>query len=132
MKLHTVHGYEVLKRAEEMAGLPQEASFLRCAKEMARSHHEKWDGSGYPDGLKGEDIPVSARLMALADVYDALRTKRVYKPAMPHEKAREIICEGRGVHFDPAVVDAFLATEQSFQDILDTNADPEEASETDL
>lgn len=126
MKLHTVRGYEVLKRAEEMAGLSQDMSFLHYAKEVARSHHEKWDGSGYPDGLKGEEIPISARLMALADVYDALRAKRVYKPQMSHEKAREIICSGKGAHFDPAVVDAFLSTETEFQRILDKYADTEE------
>ena len=126
MKQHTVRGYEVLKRSEEMAGVSKDMSFLRYAKEVARSHHEKWDGSGYPDGLKGEEIPVSARLMALADVYDALRAKRVYKPQMPHEKARAIICEGKGAHFDPDVVDAFLAKERAFQDILDKYADPEE------
>lgn len=126
LKLHTVRGYDVLKKSEEMAGLSQEMSFLQYAKEVARSHHEKWDGTGYPDGLKGEDIPLSARLMALADVYDALRAKRVYKPQMPHEKAREIICNGRGTHFDPLVVDAFLAVEQTFQDILEKNPDPVE------
>lgn len=126
MKLHTVRGYEVLKKAEELAGLSQDMSFLYYAKEVARSHHEKWDGSGYPDGLKGEEIPVSARLMALADVYDALRAKRVYKPQMPHEKARAIILEGKGTHFDPDVVDAFSAREDAFQKILETYADTEE------
>lgn len=126
MKQHTVRGYEVLKRSEEMAGVSKDMSFLRYAKEVARSHHEKWDGSGYPDGLKGEEIPISARLMALADVYDALRAKRVYKPQMPHEKARAIICEGKGAHFDPDVVDAFLAKERAFQDILEKYADTEE------
>lgn len=131
MKLHTVRGYEVLKRSEEMAGLSQDMSFLHYAKEVARSHHEKWDGSGYPDGLKGEEIPVSARLMALADVYDALRAKRVYKPQMSHEKAREIICAGKGAHFDPAVVDAFLSTENEFRRILDKYADPEEVPRRD-
>lgn len=123
IKLHAIHGYAVLVHAEKLAGLPQELSFLRFAKELTRSHHEKWDGTGYPDGLKGEEIPISARLMALADVYDALCAKRVYKDAMPHEKAREIICEGRGKQFDPLVVDAFLALEHSFQEITKQFAD---------
>jgi response regulator RpfG family c-di-GMP phosphodiesterase len=89
-------------------------SFLRLAQEIAHTHHEKWDGSGYPQGLKGKDIPLSGRLMALADVYDALISKRVYKPAFPHEKAKEIILEGRESHFDPDVVDTFLAVEDEF------------------
>ncbi len=126
MKLHTLRGFEVLKQSEEMAGVSQDMSFLRYAKEVARSHHEKWDGSGYPDGLKGEEIPLSARLMALADVYDALRAKRSYKPQMSHEKARTIILEGRGTHFDPNVVDAFINTEKSFQTIMDKYADTNE------
>lgn len=125
MKRHTLRGFEVLKRAEEMAGLTQETSFLRYAKEVARSHHEKWDGTGYPDGLKGEEIPLSARLMALADVYDALRAKRVYKPRMSHEKTKEIICSGRGAGFDPSVTDAFVALEYEFQNILEKYPDPE-------
>ncbi|WP_042007363.1 HD-GYP domain-containing protein, partial [Aeromonas dhakensis] len=79
--------------------------------------HEKWDGSGYPAGLAGEAIPLSGRLMALADVYDALISKRVYKPAFSHEQARTIIVEGRGRHFDPAIVDAFLACEEEFRQI---------------
>ena len=92
-------------------------SFLRFAKEIAGSHHEKWDGSGYPEGLAGEAIPLSARLMALADVYDALISKRVYKEAFSHEVARNIIVQGNGTHFDPAVIDAFIALEQDFIDI---------------
>ncbi|NLV40028.1 MAG: CHASE2 domain-containing protein [Candidatus Hydrogenedentes bacterium] len=129
IKGHTRLGYTTLARAEKMAGLSHDVSFLRFAKEVARSHHEKWDGTGYPDGLSGEEIPLSARLMALADVYDALRAKRVYKEPMTHEKAREIICEGRGRHFDPDVVDAFLALEQPFQDIISEHADSEESEE---
>lgn len=126
IKQHAPLGYAVLTRAEEMAGLPHDISFLRFAKELTLSHHEKWDGTGYPNGLKGEEIPLSARLMALADVYDALRTKRVYKEPMPHENAREIICRDRGKHFDPDVVDAFLALEQPFQDIINEHTDAEE------
>ena len=87
--------------------------------EIARSHHERWDGSGYPDGLSGAEIPLSARIMGLADVYDALRSKRHYKDAFPHEKAVAIIREDRGSHFDPDVADAFLENEASFAETWD-------------
>jgi len=89
-------------------------SFLLLGKEIAYYHHEKWDGTGYPDGLKGKEIPLSARVVALADVYDALTTERFYKEAFTHEKSREIIINLRGTHFDPDVVDAFLANEKDF------------------
>ena len=115
MKTHTTLGYEALVAGEH--GLVNEVEFLRFAKEITLSHQEKWDGSGYPQALRGEAIPVSARLMALADVYDALISRRVYKPAFPHDKSAAIIVEGRGQHFDPDVVDAFLAVQQQFQDI---------------
>ena len=115
MKTHTTLGHDALVAAEH--GLVAGVEFLRFAKEIALSHQEKWDGSGYPQALSGEDIPVSARLMALADVYDALISRRVYKPAFPHDKSAAIIVEGRGQHFDPDVVDAFLAVQQQFQDI---------------
>jgi len=91
--------------------------FLRMAKEIAYSHQEKWDGSGYPDGLAGDAIPIAARLMALADVYDALISRRVYKKALPHDEAARIIVEDRGKHFDPDIVDAFLAIEDEFKAI---------------
>lgn len=120
MKTHTLLGSEAIRVAEKELG---HTSFLHLAREIAETHHEKWDGSGYPDGLKGDDIPVSGRLMALADVYDALISKRVYKPAFSHEKARSIIIEGRGIHFDPEVVDAFLAIENSFVEITDSFSD---------
>ena len=97
--------------------------FLAIAKEIAHHHHEKWDGSGYPAGLSGEDIPVSARLMALADVFDALICKRVYKPAFSYEEARRIIVEGSGRHFDPDVVNAFLAQYERFTTIADAYAE---------
>lgn len=90
-------------------------SFLSYAMEIAYCHHEKWDGSGYPQGLSGVNIPLSARLMAVADVYDALITKRVYKEAYSHEKAVQLIIEGRGSHFDPDVIDAFLITADAFE-----------------
>jgi len=97
--------------------------FLRFAKEMAYSHQEKWDGSGYPRGIAGDDIPVSARLMAVADVYDALSSRRVYKPPMPHAEAASIIREGRGSHFDPDMVDAFVGLEEKFCEISAQYAD---------
>ncbi len=93
-------------------------AFVNMGIDIARSHHEKWDGSGYPDGLKGENIPLSARLMALADVYDALRSTRPYKSAFSHEKAYKIIIEGAGKHFDPAVIEAFSAVESNFAEVF--------------
>ncbi|TWT77128.1 Cyclic di-GMP phosphodiesterase response regulator RpfG [Posidoniimonas polymericola] len=111
MREHTVIGGTTLDAA--LASHPS-ASFLRVASEIAWTHHERYDGRGYPNGLAGKDIPLSGRIMALADVYDALTTKRVYKDAMSHETAREILLEGRGTQFDPAVVDAFLAGESDF------------------
>ncbi|MBM7060311.1 two-component system response regulator [Pseudomonas sp. UL073] len=112
MKTHTTLGRDALQRAED--GLGIEVPFLRLAKEIAYSHQEKWDGSGYPEGKAGEDIPLSARLMAVADVYDALTSQRVYKPGMPHEDAVALISEQRGRHFDPDLVDAFLAIQEEF------------------
>ncbi len=122
MKTHTTLGFEAIVRAE--ASLGHGMPFLRFAKEITLSHQEKWDGSGYPQGLAGDAIPVSARLMALADVYDALISRRVYKPAFTHEQARDIIVAGRGQHFDPDVVDAFLALEDEFRNIARRFADP--------
>ncbi len=106
MKTHARLGSEAIEQAERDAVQP--VAFLAIAKEIAHWHHEKWDGSGYPDGLAGEAIPIPARLMALADVFDALISRRVYKPPMPFEQARDIILGDRGRHFDPDVVDAFL------------------------
>ena len=100
-----------------------DVAFLRLAKEIALSHHEQWDGQGYPEGLRGDAIPVSARLMAVADVYDALISRRVYKPAYSHARATEIIVEGSGSHFDPVVVDAFMALGDEFRTIALTHAD---------
>lgn len=106
MKTHTTLGRDSIIAAEKL--IDSSTSFLRIAREIAWSHHEKWDGTGYPSGLAGEDIPVPGRLMAVADVYDALISRRVYKPAIPHEKAVAMIQEGSGNHFDPDVVRAFL------------------------
>ncbi|HSD37158.1 MAG TPA: HD domain-containing phosphohydrolase [Rhodocyclaceae bacterium] len=110
MKRHTEYGRAAIEKAEETLGMPIES--LRVAKEIAYSHHEKWDGSGYPLGLKGCDIPLSARLMAVADVYDAVISRRCYKPAMAHDDAAKIIRTGAGKHFDPAIVAAFERQEE--------------------
>jgi len=115
MKTHTTVGYEAIVRAEKSHGAT--VDFLQPAKEIALYHQEKWDGSGYPEGLAGQAIPLSARLMALADVYDALISKRVYKNAMSHEEAMDIIRQGRGTHFDPDVYDAFCEVEADFRKI---------------
>ncbi|HEX8612446.1 MAG TPA: HD domain-containing phosphohydrolase [Telluria sp.] len=112
MKLHTVYGRDAIAGVERTLGGSN--GFLRYAREIAYSHQEKWDGSGYPQGLAGAAIPLSARLMAVADVYDALTTARAYRPAFTHETAVELIRQGRGEHFDPDVVDAMLAIEERF------------------
>jgi adenylate cyclase len=114
MKRHTVYGRDTILVAERKLG---NTSFLRIAREIAYTHHERWDGSGYPEGLKGEQIPVPGRLMALVDTYDALTSKRVYKSPLPHEKAVQIIIEAKGTQFDPAVVDAFLKVKEDFRRI---------------
>jgi putative two-component system response regulator len=121
MKTHTTLGRDAIEQAERQLGTPVE--FLKLAKEIALSHQEKWDGSGYPEGLAGEAIPASARLMAVADVYDALISRRVYKPAFPHERAVELIAEGRGKHFDPDVTDAFMEIREEFRTIAKRFAD---------
>ena len=107
MKTHSLLGASAIERAVREAD--RNVDFLDIARQIAHFHHEKWDGSGYPRGLKGNEIPISARLMALADVFDALISRRVYKAPMPVEQARDIIIGERGSHFDPDVVDAFLA-----------------------
>ena len=121
MKTHTTLGRDALAHAEQMLGT--EVAFLTLAKEIAYSHQEKWDGSGYPQGLKGDDIPVSARLMAVADVYDALISRRVYKEPMPHAQAMDIIRQSAGRHFDPDVAQAFLEIEDTIQAIAVAYAD---------
>jgi putative two-component system response regulator len=115
MKMHTTLGGNAIANAE--AAIGEEIGFLRYAKEIAYSHQEWWDGSGYPKGLKGDEIPISARLMAVADVYDALINKRVYKRAISHEEAVQVIREGRGTHFDPDIVDAFLGCADGIREI---------------
>ncbi len=121
MKKHTIIGEEVIAKLERMAGQP--TLYLQCAKEIVGCHHEKYDGSGYPRGLAEDAIPLPGRIMAVADVYDALISKRVYKEAMSHQRAMEIMREGRGCHFDPIIFDAFLDVEEQFQRIAETNRD---------
>ena len=114
MKQHPIIGSKTLDAALE---IHPEAKFLGMARDIARSHHEWYDGSGYPDGLSGDNIPLCGRIVALADVYDALTTKRVYKPAFSHEKARNLILDGIGSHFDPDIVKAFLKNEDLFSEV---------------
>ena len=121
MKTHAELGAHAIAQAEADADKPVE--FLRIAKEIANYHHEKWDGSGYPLGLAGNDIPISARLMALADVFDALSCARVYKPAFPLEEARSMIVNGSGTHFDPDIVAAFDREFDSFKRIASMYAE---------
>jgi len=121
MKTHTTLGRDAIVAAESET--TQDNPFFRFAKEITYSHQEKWDGSGYPEGLMGNSIPLSARLMAVADVYDALISERVYKPAYSHEHAVEIIRDGRGSHFDPDMVDAFLLLSEEFRRIARRFAD---------
>lgn len=114
MKTHAELGYQSLKKAEACV---IDKKFIELADEIARTHHEKWDGTGYPRGLKKEEIPLSGRIMALADVYDALISKRVYKDAFSHKEAKEIIVENSGTHFDPDLVEVFLEIEEELQEI---------------
>ncbi|MBB3117214.1 response regulator [Pseudoduganella violacea] len=124
MKTHTTLGRDAIIAAERELGLS--VDFLHFAKEIAYSHQEKWDGSGYPEGLAGEAIPISARLMAVADVYDALISRRVYKEPIPHSEAVATIAKGRGSHFDPDMVDAFLAIQDEMRAIAQHYADSED------
>lgn len=114
MKKHTLIGEEVLNTI--MKRMPSQ-KYLDIAKEIAASHHERFDGEGYPNRLKGNDIPLSARIVSAADVYDALITDRVYREAMPHEKACELILSGKGKQFDPDVIDAFMNIEEKIYEV---------------
>ncbi len=114
MKQHTVCAKNVLNSAGEEIG---NHVFLRAAGELVYSHHERWDGGGYPEGLSGDSIPLVARIMSVADVYDALTSRRVYKPAFTHEESAKLIREGRGTQFDPRIVDAFMRREADFAEI---------------
>jgi len=128
MKSHTTEGGRILKKIVHDAGDTFDAGYLNVSIEMASFHHEKWDGSGYPEHLKGEEIPLSARIMAVADVFDALIAERVYKKGFPYEKAMAIITEGAGKHFDPVVVEAFTHISKDLYDAR-TRVTPE-AGET--
>ncbi|MDY0011575.1 MAG: two-component system response regulator [Rhodocyclaceae bacterium] len=126
IKAHPALGRDAILAAENLIGVS--VSFLRFAKEIAYAHQEKWDGSGYPEGIAGELIPIPARLMAVADVYDALISRRIYKPALTHAEATEIIRAGRGRHFDPDIVSAFLELADEFDAIARRFADTEQDS----
>lgn len=124
MQQHPTLGYEALERAKVEGS--SNSDFLEIAKEIVLSHHEKWDGTGYPQGLAAERIPMAARLMAVADVYDALISRRIYKEPAPHAQAVQIILQGRGTHFDPDVVDAFERIAHEFADIAQQFADSDD------
>jgi putative two-component system response regulator len=121
MKTHATIGRNAIEHAETELG--EKVEFLECAKEIAYYHHEKWDGTGYPEGIAGDTIPLAARLIALVDVYDALISRRIYKPSMTHQEAVEIIITGRGKHFDPDIVDVFLNIQDKFLEICQQFAD---------
>ena len=125
MKTHTTLGYNAILQAERTLGTP--VQFLSFAMNIALSHQEKWNGSGYPQGLTGDAIPIAARLMAVADVYDALICRRVYKQPMSHESAVRIMLDGRGTHFDADVLDAFIAIQAAFVSIAERFADNDAA-----
>ncbi len=125
MKTHTIAGAETLDAAlRQHPGVP----FLQMARDIAACHHERFDGKGYPNGLVGQDIPLCARLVAVADVYDALTSKRVYKNAMPHDVARGILLQDAGTHFDPQIIEAFTSVEEQFVKIRDRYADEHAAA----
>ena len=134
MQNHTLAGQNII---DEAANMVKNSAYLQEAKNLAAYHHEKWNGTGYPYGLKGEDIPLSARIMAVADVFDALVSRRSYKPGFPIEKALDIIREGSGTHFDPEIAETFLKAEKDVRRVAQENyerdnpdepAKPEEAA----
>lgn len=118
MRKHPVHGRDVILNAERATGIRDDAT-LQMAKDIVYTHHEKWDGTGYPEGLKGDAIPIPGRIMAVVDVYDACTTRRLYMPSLSQDEAVALILKGRGTHFDPAVVDAFLVVAPIFRSISD-------------
>lgn len=122
MKTHTTLARDAIEHAEITMG-NRDAKLVQTLKELAFSHQEKWDGSGYPQALSGEQIPLSARLMAIADVYDALISDRVYKAGIPHDQAMQVIFDERGGHFDPDMVDAFIAIQDELDAIVQRYAD---------
>jgi putative two-component system response regulator len=120
MKKHTTFGVSIIQKIMDSAS---ESDFLQHAEIFAGTHHEKWDGSGYPAGLSGEDIPLQGRLMAIADVYDALTSDRPYKKAFSHEEAAQIILEGKGSHFDPILTDVFEQVADQFRCIKNSECE---------
>jgi putative two-component system response regulator len=126
MKTHAIKGESMLAQTRRELG--EDNMMLHFASQIARNHHERWEGSGYPDQLQGEGIPLAARLMAVADVYDALRSARPYKLAFTHAEAARLLVEQRGAHFDPALIDAFLAMEDEFLRISTQLADDAQPS----
>jgi putative two-component system response regulator len=118
MKTHATVGVDAIERIMKNT---EEHAFLQHALLITGTHHEKWDGSGYPAGLKGKEIPLEGRLMAIADVYDALITVRPYKAALTHEESCRIIEEGAGIHFDPFLVEIFKRVKDEFHEILLTH-----------
>jgi len=124
MKSHTTQGFDAIVRAEKLLGL--QSPMLAMAKELARSHHEKWNGKGYPQGLSETQIPLSARLVAVADVYDALISNKIYRQGITHEAAVGVIFAERGEHFDPEVVDAFMDCVVEFDAVAKRFADSDQ------
>lgn len=127
MRRHTIYGRDAIAQAEAELG-SRDGSFLHYAREIAYGHHEKWNGLGYPEGLAGDAIPLSARLMAVADVYDALISKRVYKEPYTHEETIAMMAKERGSHFDPDILDAFLDVADEFRMIAARFSDAHETS----
>jgi adenylate cyclase len=123
MKLHAKHGRTIITRA---AKDHQGSNFLALGSQIAGTHHEKWNGKGYPSGLAGTQIPLAGRIMAIADVYDALISERCYKPPFSHDKAMAIILEEKGNSFDPVIVDAFCQIEDKILEIARAFQDTEE------
>jgi len=116
MRRHPDFGHQVIADAERRAGM-RDDFLLRLAKDVVSTHHEWWDGSGYPQGLKGDEIPVAGRLVAVVDVYDALVSKRIYKDRLPHDVAVRMIVEERGTHFDPDIADAVARVQETWRRI---------------
>ena len=119
MKTHTTAGAQVIQHAMNTVS-KDDSGYLKEAMNLAQFHHEKWNGTGYPCGLKGEEIPLSARIMAVADVFDALVSRRSYKEGFPFEKAMAIIQEGSGMHFDPRIVTAFMQASDEVRQVMNT------------
>ena len=115
MKTHTTSGKLIMERAINTLG---GETYLKEARNMAAYHHERWDGKGYPEHLRGEVIPLSARVMAVADVFDALASRRVYKPALPYEKALAILEENAGTQFDPKCVEVFVESQEEIKQVM--------------